>query len=667
MKRKNDIDKSMSANKRQQSHSTGGNVNPSSNTNQQYYPQSQYGYGTTYNRPPAIDNSRQSLLTQQVMFNQYATHYYNVIDPLSQYNNMYNNPNHSPAPLPMSVPPPLPKVPAYTPPLPPLPPDEPKSNNYSVPPPKLSPNSSSSAVPSPWSQREYNTPPPHYTLGKHSSAVWSKKKHLGNSTALGKSSPIPMEPVSNKVVVNKKAKRKSMSTRYCQAKEFNLEDAQKAIDLEREYKRKHDRENLLLKFPDPDLDQRIVKSFSSAIENVHFQQPAQPRFCYVTLRRGTNVEEVVKSIEEIPFGCGKVSVKRHNYDEKLDILPEEIDPYTLYIGNLPTRVTVNSVRENFPTAQRIDIGYAQRMKYTRYAFVRYQNVEESMEAFKSAYHLVLQTRSLVVRFRRMKGNVVMPCEIKGPSRLCVPPKETTEELERAPSASSSLNDGNHDDNFMITDVFERAPSTTSSLNEGRDYESSAVTVGDLMGEPSTTPSLEEGDHENNGDNVVITDVAQNVPSTKAAPKIASDCKSSENKQKQSLPIQPSAEDMTATKSSDVLPDQNHEVVVIDNEKRLNSNNTEVAVVDSKVNVLKEAEQLMNSSSIVVGDAAADGTVVKTEPGTNGRNAESDGSLWGINVKEEQIDEEDDEDDLPEDALSDEDDDEESLVDRKLSI
>lgn len=75
------------------------------------------------------------------------------------------------------------------------------------------------------------------------------------------------------------------------------------------------------------------------------------------------------------------------------------------MGNLPTKLNVTIFKEKFPTAKRIDIGYAQRTKFTRYAFLHYDNVDESMEAFKSTYNLTIDARSLVVRFRRNKGSV----------------------------------------------------------------------------------------------------------------------------------------------------------------------------------------------------------------------------------------------------------------------
>lgn len=45
------------------------------------------------------------------------------------------------------------------------------------------------------------------------------------------------------------------------------------------------------------------------------------------------------------------------------------------------------------------------MKYTRYAFIRYDNVEDSIAAFKRAFETDLGPRSLVIRFRRKRGNI----------------------------------------------------------------------------------------------------------------------------------------------------------------------------------------------------------------------------------------------------------------------
>lgn len=77
--------------------------------------------------------------------------------------------------------------------------------------------------------------------------------------------------------VNKRGKRKSMSTRYSRKKEWDYGDALKATELEKEYNKKQKVQMLLIRFPDPDLNKEVVRSFSPCIENVHFQQPSTPR------------------------------------------------------------------------------------------------------------------------------------------------------------------------------------------------------------------------------------------------------------------------------------------------------------------------------------------------------------------------------------------------------
>lgn len=118
------------------------------------------------------------------------------------------------------------------------------------------------------------------------------------------------------------------------------------------------------------------------------------------------MEKVKKELSEVPFGTGKITVElKSGSNAAADVSPEDIDPYTIYVGNLPTNISVNKVKSHFPNASRIDIGFAQRMKYTRYAFIRYENVTDSIAAYKSAYDMDLGPRSLVIRFRRKRGNI----------------------------------------------------------------------------------------------------------------------------------------------------------------------------------------------------------------------------------------------------------------------
>lgn len=78
--------------------------------------------------------------------------------------------------------------------------------------------------------------------------------------------------------VNKKARRKPMSERYTCKKEWNADDAHKALTLENAYNHLIKKvPMLILRFPDPELNKALIHSYSSAIETVHFQQPSRAR------------------------------------------------------------------------------------------------------------------------------------------------------------------------------------------------------------------------------------------------------------------------------------------------------------------------------------------------------------------------------------------------------
>ncbi|XP_053673317.1 uncharacterized protein LOC128723586 [Anopheles nili] len=194
-------------------------------------------------------------------------------------------------------------------------------------------------------------------------------------------------------------------------KNWRFEDARKAILVEMEavgqLRKPH---VLLLRFPDPDLSKEIVQGFSASIENVIFHRPATPRYCVVHLKPEADVDSVMKHIGRIPFGAGKIMVERktRNSDQKPVVQPEDIDPYTLFIGNLPNVVTVQTVKQMFPAAKRIDIGHAQRIKHTRYAFIRFTNVDEAIQAFQANHNKVIDGKNIIIRFRRHNAPIALP-------------------------------------------------------------------------------------------------------------------------------------------------------------------------------------------------------------------------------------------------------------------
>lgn len=143
------------------------------------------------------------------------------------------------------------------------------------------------------------------------------------------------------------------------------------------------------------------------------------------MQEGANIDDVVNKIEKIPFGQGflKVELKRNQDDNKV-VTKRDIDPYTLYVGNLPINVTKAGVVQYFNACTRIDIGHPKQMKNSRYAFIRFGNVEDAIEAYKRTVNMLIESRSMIVRFRRINGVVGLPGENKGQPQ----PKQSHEQM-----------------------------------------------------------------------------------------------------------------------------------------------------------------------------------------------------------------------------------------------
>ncbi|OAD62900.1 Protein painting of fourth, partial [Eufriesea mexicana] len=233
--------------------------------------------------------------------------------------------------------------------------------------------------------------------------------------------------VLEEVVVKKNKQRKPMSQSY-PSRPWNREDAERALKIENEYNKTVKAQSLIIKFPDPDLNKDIVREFHPGIQNIHFQSPSGPRYCFIQMAESVDIDEAIKELEKIPFGVGHLKVERKSLRDEDNPMPEEIDPYTLYIGNLPESVNVNEVKSKFPTAARVDVGYAQKMRNTRYAFIRYNSVDESISAYKQAHDLMWDTRSIIVRFRRQRGNTCLPGE----------PKPNVKKVKEEPNSNSQI-------------------------------------------------------------------------------------------------------------------------------------------------------------------------------------------------------------------------------------
>ena len=67
-----------------------------------------------------------------------------------------------------------------------------------------------------------------------------------------------------------------MSQNY-PTRRWNKEDAELALKAEVETTRTLRNQNLIIRFPDPELSRDIVKKYHPGILNVHFQVPSGPR------------------------------------------------------------------------------------------------------------------------------------------------------------------------------------------------------------------------------------------------------------------------------------------------------------------------------------------------------------------------------------------------------
>ncbi|XP_057661038.1 uncharacterized protein LOC130896758 [Diorhabda carinulata] len=214
-----------------------------------------------------------------------------------------------------------------------------------------------------------------------------------------------------------KKKKKPLSQVVPQRRDWTMEEAKRALEVEKDCNKRSKRQGLIIKFPDLELNRDIVSNFHTSIESVHFQQPSTARYCFVTLTESADPETVINQLNKIPFGLGYLSAEfKKDREDEQNIKPSDIDPLTLYVGNLAQEVTKDDMEKKYPKRKRIDIGYAKKMKYTRYAFVSFHTVDDAIEAFQNTHSSQMYSKSLIVRFRRLHGTVGMPGEPKQASQ-----------------------------------------------------------------------------------------------------------------------------------------------------------------------------------------------------------------------------------------------------------
>ncbi|RZC34837.1 RRM 1 domain containing protein [Asbolus verrucosus] len=307
-------------------------------------------------------------------------------------------------------------------------------------------NHVNSFIPPPRSQNFYNANNRHYQQRRFNNPnqPFSGNQQQSWQRINYNKRPRPQEPPQDNAEPKSKTakkKKKPLSQNIPSKKDWTLEEAELALSVEREYNKRYKNHSLIIKFPDLELNRDIVSKFHPSIENVHFQQPSTPRFCFVTLQESADAEAVINCLNKIKFGDGHLTAEyKKDREEDQNIGPEDIDPCTLYVGNLAQEITKEDMVKTYPKGRRIDIGYAKKMKYTRYAFVSFKNVSESIEAFKRTHSTQMYSKSLIVRFRRLHGTVGMPGESKPQS----PAKNKTDTNSTNEQTNNERNNTNND-------------------------------------------------------------------------------------------------------------------------------------------------------------------------------------------------------------------------------
>lgn len=64
---------------------------------------------------------------------------------------------------------------------------------------------------------------------------------------------------------------------------YTLEDAEKAVELEKRYQEEANKQSIKITFPDSEINRDIAMGLHTDIKNVHFTKSYEPRFCFIRL------------------------------------------------------------------------------------------------------------------------------------------------------------------------------------------------------------------------------------------------------------------------------------------------------------------------------------------------------------------------------------------------
>lgn len=130
------------------------------------------------------------------------------------------------------------------------------------------------------------------------------------------------------------------------------------------------------------------------------------RFVYIQLQPETDAEKLKQELAKEPFGTGFLKLEKRNVLPSEHLKPEDIDPYTIFMGNIHPSTSIQSVKQSVPKAYRVDVGFAKKHKFGRYAFAKFRTATEARQAFTTLRQASSNgPMDLVVRFRRLRGNI----------------------------------------------------------------------------------------------------------------------------------------------------------------------------------------------------------------------------------------------------------------------
>ncbi|XP_017061892.1 protein painting of fourth isoform X2 [Drosophila ficusphila] len=208
--------------------------------------------------------------------------------------------------------------------------------------------------------------------------------------------------------INKKPETTKMSRR--EVAKHRREHTLKALALERELTNRSGQTPesvvLIIRFPDPEISAPMLAGLSKDIRDVVLPTSVAPRYCLAKLKAGVDIDATIREINKVRFGTGFLQAEHKPFSDEEQA--EFIDPCSLYVSNIPFNMTTSAIKAYFANAMRVDIGVLKREKRARYAFVRYASPDQTAEAFKELVNSPLNSRTLTVRYRRLRKRAGLP-------------------------------------------------------------------------------------------------------------------------------------------------------------------------------------------------------------------------------------------------------------------